>query len=53
MINTWKKTYFDTRGITIFWIVPDSLINKLLPIEFSIMPDEFKRVFVGRIKIEN
>lgn len=53
MINTWKKTYFDTRGITIFWIVPDTLINKLLPVELSVKPDEFKRVFIGRIKMEN
>ncbi|HMW05617.1 MAG TPA: hypothetical protein PK079_19340 [Leptospiraceae bacterium] len=53
MLNTWKESYFETKGITIFWIVPESLIQKLLPIEFSIQPHEFKRVFIGRIKIEN
>lgn len=52
MLNTWRKSYFETKGITIFWIVPASLIQKLLPVEFSIKPDEFKRVFIGRIKIE-
>lgn len=53
MMNTWKKSYFETKGTTIFWIVPDKLINQLLPINFSTKPDEFKRVFVGRIKIAN
>lgn len=53
MMNTWKKSYFEKQfGLTVFYIVPENKLNQLLPINFSVKPDEFKRAFIGRIKID-
>ncbi len=53
MMNTWKESYFEKQsGLTIFYIVPEKKLNQLLPIKFSVQPDEFKRAFIGRIKID-
>jgi hypothetical protein len=53
MIKTWSKSYFDSKSVRIFWIVPEKLINELLPIEFSKKPNELKRVFIGRINLSD
>ena len=48
MLETWKASYFERPGFRIFWILPESEVNKLLPIEITPTPTELKRVFVGR-----
>ena len=54
MMKTWKESYFEKQfGLTVFYLVPENKLNQLLPIQFSVKPDEFKRAFIGRIKINN
>lgn len=51
MIATWNESYFESSGLKVFWIVPQSIINELLPITMSPQPTELKRAFFGRIEI--
>ncbi|MGB4774308.1 MAG: hypothetical protein WBP45_03990 [Daejeonella sp.] len=51
MLATWEKSYFERAGLRVFWIVPESLVNELLPLDIKPMPAETKRVFVGRCDI--
>jgi hypothetical protein len=51
MLETWKASYFDKRGIRVFWIVPENLVNALLPLHITPQPRETRRVFVGRYEL--
>lgn len=53
MMNTWKEDYFKTPGLKIFWIVPKKLIDEILPLTISPMPDKVERVYIGRIEMED
>lgn len=48
MLETWKKSYFETPGLRVFWIVPNNLLTTYLKLQISPMPLELNRVFVGR-----
>jgi hypothetical protein len=52
MLNTWNESYFEKPGIKIFWIVPRSFTDDILPIQFSKPVTELERVMVGRTEIE-
>jgi hypothetical protein len=51
MLETWKKSYFDHPGLKVFWILPKSITDQLLPIEFFPNPQTLQRVLVGRSEI--
>lgn len=51
MIATWNESYFESSGLKVFWIVPQSIINDLLPITMNPQPTELKRAFFGRIEV--
>lgn len=51
MLKTWHESYFNSYGIKVFWIVPRSITNKVLPIEVTPTPTELERVIVGRSEI--
>ena len=52
MLNTWDKSYFGKPGIKIFWIVPRSFTDDILPISFSQPIASLERVMVGRTEID-
>jgi hypothetical protein len=52
MLNTWNESYFGKPGIKVFWIVPRSFTDKILPISFSAPVSELQRVMVGRTEID-
>lgn len=51
MLKTWHESYFNSYGIKVFWIVPRSITDEVLPIEVSPAPTELERVLVGRSEI--
>jgi hypothetical protein len=50
MLETWKESYFRTRGLRIFYTVPDEWLSYFLPVHISV-PHKLTRVLVGRIDI--
>ena len=51
MIQTWWKSYFDTPGTRVFWILPESSTHRILPLTVTPAPDKIARVIVGRSEI--
>ncbi|HCS20105.1 MAG TPA: hypothetical protein DIW47_06005 [Bacteroidetes bacterium] len=51
MIATWDESYFRSTGMKVFWIVPNSIIDQLLPLNINPQPKEVKRAFFGRIEV--
>lgn len=48
MLNTWDHSYFKTPGFKVFWILPRTLTDEILPITIHPTPSELRRVMVGR-----
>jgi hypothetical protein len=53
MLNTWDESYFQTSGLIVFWVVPRSFTDEILPIEMNPQPTQLERVMVGRTEIDN
>ncbi len=51
MLNTWKESYFEREGLRVFWVVPRSFTDYILPINIVPSPDELERVMVGRSEV--
>lgn len=51
MIQTWWASYFEKPGVRVFWIVPSSYVNEILPLKVTPAPRETVRVIVGRTEI--
>ncbi len=47
MLETWKNSWFE-EGSRLFYIVPRSFVDSVLPLSISPAPAEITRVFVGR-----
>jgi hypothetical protein len=52
MLNTWKASYFEKRGLRLFYIVPREWTDYFLPLKISV-PARLNRVIVGRIDFTN
>jgi len=50
MLETWKSSWF-AEGSRIFYIVPRSFVESVLPLSISPTPTETTRVFVGRLEL--
>jgi hypothetical protein len=50
MVETWRDSWFE-EGMRLFYIVPRSLVDSLLPLSITPAPTSTARVFVGRIEI--
>lgn len=53
MVDTWEHSYFDTPGVRLLYIVPDTWTDKLLPLTIDPKPDELVRVLIGRIEVRS
>jgi hypothetical protein len=51
MLATWKESYFDAPGLRVFWIVPRTFTDRILPIKITPIPDKLERVLVGRSEV--
>ena len=51
MVNTWRKSYFQTEGFRILYFVPRRLTDQILPLTVDPAPKETVRVLVGRLDV--
>jgi hypothetical protein len=51
MVNTWRKSYFQTEGFRILYFVPRRLTDSILPLTVDPQPKELVRVLVGRLDV--
>jgi len=50
MIKTWRNSWFEP-GMRVFYILPQSLTDEVLPMQIEPRPNELVRVLVGRVEI--
>ncbi len=50
MIDTWRDSWFE-EGSRLIYILPESAVNAMLPLEINPAPERLARVFVGRIEL--
>ncbi len=50
MVNTWERSYFQTPGIRVLYVLPRAWTDKLLPLTITPKPDQIERVLLGRIE---
>ena len=50
MVDTWRDSWFE-EGLRLFYIVPRSAVDAILPLEINPAPASMARVFVGRIEL--
>jgi hypothetical protein len=51
MLNTWYNGYFIEGGLKAFWILPRAMVDRVLPLTVTPLPDKIERVMVGRSEI--
>ncbi|MFN0205696.1 MAG: hypothetical protein ACKVS6_05225 [Planctomycetota bacterium] len=51
MVNTWRKSYFETPGVRVLYVVPRKLTDQILPLTIDPMPSDLVRVLVGRYDV--
>lgn len=50
MLETWRRAYFQSPGLRVFYLVPRAWTDHTLPLELS-APAQIERVMVGRIEL--
>ena len=50
MVRTWQNSWFE-EGARLFYIVPRSFVDEVLPLNINPVPANTVRVFVGRMEI--
>jgi hypothetical protein len=50
MLETWKRAYFQSPGLRLFFLVPRVWTDTVLPLQLS-RPAEVTRVMMGRIEL--
>ena len=51
MVQTWWKSYFAHAGTRVFWILPQTELDAVLPLSVNPTPSKSVRVMVGRTEI--
>lgn len=51
MVKTWETSWFGEEGTRLFYMLPQSITDELLPLKIDPVPDETVRVMVGRLEI--
>ena len=51
MLDTWERSYFETPGTRVLYLVPKPWTDDLLPLFISPQPDRIERVLIGRIDV--
>jgi len=50
MVETWRDSWFED-GARLFYLLPQSAVDAILPLQIEPAPATVKRVFVGRMEI--
>jgi hypothetical protein len=50
MVHTWHSSWFDEPGARLFYTVPRSLTDEIIPLTVAPAPDKMVRVLVGRME---
>jgi len=50
MVETWRQSWFE-EGSRLFYIVPPSFVNSVLPLTIKPAPSQTVRAFVGRLEL--
>ena len=50
MVETWRDSWFE-EGTRIFYIVPEPMVDAMLPLTIEPKPVKVARVFVGRVEV--
>jgi hypothetical protein len=50
MVQTWRDSWFE-EGSRLFYIVPSSFVDAILPLSITPAPQQVVRVFVGRLEL--
>jgi hypothetical protein len=50
MVETWRDSWFED-GARLFYVLPQSAVDAILPLQIEPRPATVKRVFVGRMEI--
>jgi hypothetical protein len=51
MLETWRHSYFEKKGLRVFWVVPRKFTDEILPLKLSPAPKNLERVLVGRTEV--
>jgi hypothetical protein len=51
MVDTWSDSWFQEQGLRLFYIVPRSVTDQMLPLTVDPPADETVRVLVGRLEL--
>jgi hypothetical protein len=51
MVNTWRRSYFETDGIRVLFVLPQPWTDAFIPMEINPRPSKIVRVMVGRLEV--
>lgn len=51
MVNTWKRQWFGTPGIRVFYLIPQSWTDASIPLRVLPAPDAMVRVMMIRVEV--
>ena len=51
MVNTWQTSYFQTEGIRVLFVLPQSWTDAFIPMTIDPQPRKIVRVMVGRLEM--
>jgi hypothetical protein len=51
MVNTWEKSYFQTDGMRMLYVLPRKTTDEVIPLRIQPAPQELVRVMVGRVEV--
>ncbi len=51
MVNTWQTSYFQTEGIRVLFVLPQSWTDAFIPMNIDPQPRKIVRVMVGRLEM--
>ena len=51
MVNTWTSSYFQTDGVRVLFVLPQSWTDAFIPMTVSPKPKQIVRVMVGRLEL--
>ncbi len=51
MVKTWRSSYFESDGVRVLFVLPQSWTDKFIPMDIEPKPTSTVRVMVGRLEV--
>jgi hypothetical protein len=51
MVNTWRSSYFQSEGVRVLYVLPQTWTESFIPLQITPRPDNLVRVMVGRVEL--